>query len=354
MTDATEQFLSALEPHIEAVEAARAALPGDPMAGASLLRLAGVLERLADQHGYVAAGAAARTVLETGPLGMQAAADQLLNTLLEARVNPELRDQTVLVIDDDAALTRLLTAILAKPNRQLRVAGTASEMLETLRNRRVDLFVLDLSLPDLDGRGILIALRKNQVTSQVPVVVISASSEQRVEAECLALGATRFLGKPFDPAVMVATVDELLARAEPLPTAQPAAPPEQEQQRGPAEVLLVEHDPLTARIIRHRLIREGYTVRHFASGATAWAAAEALSPGIVLLDALSPGIDGIELVSRLRTLAGYQRTPILVLSEIGSEREVVRALGAGADDCMRKPFSPTELMARIERLLQRR
>jgi DNA-binding response OmpR family regulator len=119
-------------------------------------------------------------------------------------------------------------------------------------------------------------------------------------------------------------------------------------------VLLAEHDPLTAQIIRHRLTREGMVVRHFASGTAALAAAQNLEPGLVILDAMMPGIEGIELLVRLRVMARYQKIPILVLSDIGSEREVVRALGAGADDCIRKPFSPTELMARIERLLERR
>lgn len=356
MTHATDPFLAALDPHIEALESARSALASDPAAESSLRRLAVVLQRSAEQHGFAASSAAARAVLLARPDLLAAAADQLLYALLAARVNPHSREQTVLVIDDDAALTRLLETLLAKPNRQLRVAGTASEMLDILRDHRIDLFLLDLSLPDLDGRGILVALRRNPVTAQVPIVVISASTEKRVEAECLALGATRFIAKPFESKLMVDTVAELLARPLPAAVVEPSPPPEStpEPTLGPIEILLVEHDPLTARIIRHRLTREGYAVRHFASGTTAWAVAQSLTPGIVMVDALTPGIEGIELVARLRALPGYARTPILVLSDIGSEREVVRALGAGADDCIRKPLSPTELVARIERLLQRR
>ncbi len=351
---ATDPFISTLGPHIEALEAARAALASDPAAGPSLLRVAAVLERSGEQHGFSEASAAARAVLEAGPDRLGVAADHLLNALLGARLNPLAREQTVLVIDDDATLTRLLGAILAKPKRQIRVAGTATEMLEILRTRRVDLVVLDLSLPDLDGRGLLVALRKNPLTAALPIVVLSGSTERQIEAECRALGATRFMPKPFDPLVMVDAVTELLANPPPVALAEPSPPPETESVPGPIEVLLAEHDPLTARIIRHRLGREGYLVRHFASGSTAWSAARSLTPGVVVLDALTPGIDGIELVTRLRTLPGYRRTPILVLSDIGSERELVRALSAGADDCIRKPFSPTELVARIERLLQRR
>ena len=118
-------------------------------------------------------------------------------------------------------------------------------------------------------------------------------------------------------------------------------------------MLLAEHDPLVAQIIKHRLGREGLTIRHFASGTAALQAAKELRPDMVIVDAMTPGIDGIELLRQLRQLEPYRTIPILVLSDIGSEREVVRALEAGADDCIRKPFSPTELVARIDRLRRR-
>jgi DNA-binding response OmpR family regulator len=356
--DRTDPYIRTLGPHIDALEIARAALPTQPAACLTILRLAEMLERSSEQHGFLSILEAARVVRAAEPAALPEAADQLLNAMLAARVHPELRQQTVLVVDDDPALTRLMVAILDKPNRKVLVATTAAAILEALAIRRVDLVLLDVGLPDLDGRMVLASLRKNQLTATLPVVVISASSEDWVESECLALGAAAFVKKPFDPIALGERVTALLAAPRsdsaqpPAPAAGPApaptAPP------GPIEVLLAEHDPLTAQIIRHRLTREGMVVRHFASGTAALAAAQNLEPGLVILDAMMPGIEGIELLVRLRVMARYQKIPILVLSDIGSEREVVRALGAGADDCIRKPFSPTELMARIERLLERR
>ena len=356
--DRTDPYIRTLGPHINALEIARAALPTQPAACLTILRLAEMLERSSEQHGFLSILEAARVVRAAEPAVLPVAADQLLNAMLAARVHPELRQQTVLVVDDDPALTRLMVAILDKPNRKVLVATTAAAILEALASRRVDLVLLDVGLPDLDGRMVLASLRKNPLTATLPVVVISASSEDWVESECLALGAAAFVKKPFDPIALGERVTALLAgprsdSAQPLaPAAAPApAPP---GPHGPIEVLLAEHDPLTAQIIRHRLTREGMVVRHFASGTAALAAAQNLEPGLVILDAMMPGIEGIELLVRLRVMARYQKIPILVLSDIGSEREVVRALGAGADDCIRKPFSPTELMARIERLLERR
>jgi DNA-binding response OmpR family regulator len=356
----TDPYLLSLGPHIDALEIARAALRSEASAALTILRLAETIERGSEQHGFVTIHQAARAVRQADMDALGEATDALLYAMLGARVHPE-RQQAVLVVDDDPVLTRLLVAILGKPGRIVRVATTGVAILEELRSHRFDLVILDLGLPDLDGRMVLASLRKNPLTATLPVLVVSASSEEWVAAECLALGAIGYVSKPFDPMALAGKVTELLElpRAEPKRetapvAAAPAPAPAPAAPTGPVEVLLAEHDPLTAQIIRHRLTREGLVVRHFASGTAALQAAQNMIPGLVILDAMTPGIEGIELLGRLRALPRYAKIPILVLSDIGSEREVVRALGAGADDCIRKPFSPTELVARIERLLERR
>ena len=361
MTTPNADFEKTLGSYADALDAARTALKTDTTSGASIRRLATALERSAGQHGFPAISQAAKSVAEAPPSELATAAERLLMTLLKAVTDPDAREQAVLVVDDDVVLTRLLTKVLAHDHRSVLVAASGSEMLAVLKSRWVDLIILDVGLPDLDGREILSALRRNSLTAGLPVVVLTAATEAWIEAECRALGATAFLRKPIDPLALMATVGQELARArrrpkgEPVVTAAPvaaaAAVPSGEPRSG--EVLLAEHDPLVAQIIRHRLGREGLTIRHFSSGTAALQAAKHLAPALVIVDAMTPGIDGIELLRQLRQMEQYRSIPVLVLSDIGSEREVVRALEAGADDCIRKPFSPTELVARIDRLLRR-
>jgi DNA-binding response OmpR family regulator len=66
-----------------------------------------------------------------------------------------------------------------------------------------------------------------------------------------------------------------------------------------------------------------------------------------------PGMDGFEVLGRLRKDPRYSRTPIVMLTSLGQEADVVRGFGLGADDYILKPFSPTELTARVRRLLAR-
>ncbi len=360
-SEPAEEFRQSLGAYVDALEAARDSLTTDLDSAASVRRMAERLEAASGRHGFRTIQIAARAVQLSEGKEVAGAVDRLLYALLNAVSVDGVRDTTVLIVEDDAVFSRLLQKVLARNGRHLEIAERASDMLKVFRTRWVDLIVLDIGLPDMDGREVLTALRKNPVTEKVPILILSAHDEPWIEAECLALGADRFMAKPVDPMALDAVVTALLAppaAVRAAPNAPPAitvtvAPPAEPAEPAVREVLLAEHDPLTSQIIRHRLGREGYLVRHFTSGTAALQAAKSLTPVMVILDAMTPGIDGIELLHQLRQLAHYKTTPILVLSDIGSEREVVRALEAGADDCVRKPFSPTELVARVERLLKR-
>ncbi len=360
--EGAERYLETLATYVDALEAARTALAADGTSASSIRRLAATLEGSSGRFGFPAVQAAAEAVRVAAPPDFGAAVDRLLYALLNAVAVPNSRQRTVVILDDDAVLARLYQRVLEKVNRQVMVAQRAGEMLAIFRTQWVDLVILEIGLPDLDGREVLAALRKNPITAPIPVMVVTNDDAPWTESECQALGASRFLRKPVDPVELAAVVGDLLAPRQVAPptigpVATPVAPITPAAPAGPPaepEVLLAEHDPLTSQIIRHRLGREGIKVRHFTSGTAALQAARSLTPAAVILDAMTPGIDGIELLSRLRAMDHYRTIPILVLSDIGSEREVVRALEAGADDCIRKPFSPTELVARVERLLARK
>jgi PleD family two-component response regulator len=177
VTGPDEAFERTLGSYADALDAARNALRTDSSSEASIRRLAGALERSAGQHGFPAIAQAAKTVAEAPPSELAPAAERLLMSLLKAVTDPATREQAVLVVDDDVVLTRLLTKVLAHDHRSVLVAASGSEMLAILRTRWVDLIVLDVGLPDLDGREILSALRRNSLTANLPVVVLTAATE---------------------------------------------------------------------------------------------------------------------------------------------------------------------------------
>jgi DNA-binding response OmpR family regulator len=102
------------------------------------------------------------------------------------------------------------------------------------------------------------------------------------------------------------------------------------------------------------LQRQGYQVVHLSDGRAAIRHVEsaATPPDLVLLDVMLPYVDGFEIVRQIRARAEWTFVPVLMLTAKNTERDSVRALDAGANDFVIKPFQPNELLARVRRFLK--
>jgi DNA-binding response OmpR family regulator len=115
-------------------------------------------------------------------------------------------------------------------------------------------------------------------------------------------------------------------------------------------ILVVDDDAKIVRLVRMYLEREGYRVIEATDGRAALAAIEAQSPALVVLDLMLPEVDGMDVIRAVRRT---DRIPIIVLSARGMIGDRISGLAAGADDYLPKPFSPAELVLRVQRVLER-
>jgi DNA-binding response OmpR family regulator len=116
-------------------------------------------------------------------------------------------------------------------------------------------------------------------------------------------------------------------------------------------ILVVDDEPAIVTVVRERLEREGFTVRAVASGEEALAHMDADPADLVVLDVMLPGLDGFEVLRRLRG-AGHT-VPVIVLTARDEDVDKIVGLELGADDYLVKPFNPRELSARIRAVLRR-
>jgi DNA-binding response OmpR family regulator len=115
-------------------------------------------------------------------------------------------------------------------------------------------------------------------------------------------------------------------------------------------ILVVEDDPSVAEVVGRYLEREGFVVERASDGRQALGLAVASVPDLVVLDLSLPGVDGLEVLRRLRTLAPV---PVVILTARGEESDRVQGFELGADDYVVKPFSARELAARVRAVLRR-
>ena len=121
-----------------------------------------------------------------------------------------------------------------------------------------------------------------------------------------------------------------------------------------ARVLVADDDENLLAIVSYRLERSGYAVIPASDGEEAVRLALAERPDLAVLDVMMPKLDGYEVTRRLRQHEETRRMPVILLTARAQEADVARGFEAGADDYVRKPFSPQELRARVQAILGRR
>jgi DNA-binding response OmpR family regulator len=119
-------------------------------------------------------------------------------------------------------------------------------------------------------------------------------------------------------------------------------------------VLAADDDEDILALVAFRLERSGYTVVQARDGQEALELARSEKPDLAVLDVMMPKLDGFELTRRLRAEEATSRIPIILLTARAQDADVQTGFDAGADDYLRKPFSPQELRTRVQAILGRR
>ncbi len=120
------------------------------------------------------------------------------------------------------------------------------------------------------------------------------------------------------------------------------------------QILVVEDEETTASLIQYRLSNSGYEATVLRDGVQAMEFLKTTIPDLIILDLMMPRMSGREFLICLRKNSEHARIPVIILSARTLEKDVLDGLALGADDFMKKPFSPSELVARVKTQLARK
>jgi diguanylate cyclase (GGDEF)-like protein len=207
-------YRQGLAARISALETCRQSLTEQaPDAIATIRRIAHTLRGSGGTYGFPEITAAARAVEEAALPALAESTQALLSVLRKVAAGTESERIGILVVEDDVDMARALQLMLSAPGREIHLAGTAAEAEQILAEADISLVVLDLVLPDRDGRHLLMRLRDRPGTAALPVIVLSGKGRGSPETECFALGADAYFDKPVDLPTVAAAIAARLQRA---------------------------------------------------------------------------------------------------------------------------------------------
>ena len=129
------------------------------------------------------------------------------NAMTEKVIDPVFASFCILVVDDSRTLRRILIRELNSLGFQnILEAADGLEAVETVKSKAVDLMLLDMEMPELDGLGVLRTLKSDDVHKSLPIIVISGADQFEKTIQCIEIGAEDYLPKPFDPILLRARI----------------------------------------------------------------------------------------------------------------------------------------------------
>ncbi|MEW5797705.1 MAG: response regulator [Bacteroidota bacterium] len=123
--------------------------------------------------------------------------------------------EKILVVEDDRNIKELVIFKLKNSGFTVATAGNGLEALEFLKSNSVDLIITDVMMPLMSGKELIIALKQNPATKEIPTIMLTSRTLEKEVVEGLSLGAEDYIKKPFSPQELLARVKTVLARKKP-------------------------------------------------------------------------------------------------------------------------------------------
>lgn len=258
----------------------------------------------------------------------------------------------ILLVEDSPTQALMMQILLEDAGYEVVVHSRAVDALEAINERIPDLVIVDFILPGMRGDEFAQRMKNNNVTRQIPILMLTAQEGDAIQVKALDSGTDSFLSKSEDREILLMRIERMLSRSE----------SDEDAPRGSGKVfkrgrILAIDDSVTyLSYLESELAEDGYDLHTVTSGEEGIARLQSDMYDCVLVDLMMPGIDGMEVCRRIEEMRRRDFNPVAVLMLTGHEtkEELGRALGAGADDFVGKSSDITVLRGRIRALLRRK
>lgn len=266
--------------------------------------------------------------------------------------------KNILIIEDDIFLGDVLLEKFKKEGFGAYLSRDGVEGLQKIKELKPDLVLLDIILPNMNGYEILEAKQKDLEIKKIPVIIISNSGQPMEIDRALALGVKDyFIKAQFDPEEVMLKVRNFLKKPGKLDVDISGLEQGKKLSSGVLvgkKIMWVEDDSFLSEIIARKLSSEKCTLVHTKDAEGALSLVETEMPDVILLDILLPGMNGFELLEKLKSNPKLKNIPIILLSNLGQKSDIEKGKSLGADRFLIKAMlTLDEIIEQIQEVLEK-
>lgn len=255
----------------------------------------------------------------------------------------------ILLIEDDQMLANLLVQKLTLEGFGAYFARDGKSGLEAIKSIHPDMILLDLMLPEINGYQLMEILRKDSDPSiaNIPIIIISNSGQPVEIDKALQYGIKDYFVKSsFDPGQVVQKIKKHMTDVD---APQPLSPSTLQK----IKITIIEDDKFLRDLEAQKLAKEQIEVTTAMDGEQGIKLVEQVKPDILLLDILLPGIDGFEVLKRIRENPEIANTTVIMLSNFGQREDIQRATALGAVKFLIKAnYTLDEIVSEVEEVIK--
>ncbi|MDD2882585.1 MAG: hybrid sensor histidine kinase/response regulator [Rhodoferax sp.] len=276
----------------------------------------------------------------------------------------KLHELTYLVVDD-LELMRAVTInqLRSMGFEKIKSARNGAEALDMLRHAKFDAVLSDWNMPVMSGLELLKTIRADARLAKMPFLMITAEAERQRIEDVISAGVSGLLVKPYTAGSLKNRLDRMLtpqgrlppksASNTPLPgTADRADAGLTPGALPPSRILVVDDYPVSLKLLE-KLFADEYQVLTATDGPQALALCQGETlPDLVLMDVMMPGMDGFEVVRRLREVPATAQLPVIFVTGLSDDAARLKGMELGAVDFVSKTDNPKALRARVRNFIQ--
>jgi len=260
--------------------------------------------------------------------------------------------KTILVIDDDITIRKLISHHLNLNNYNVLQAENADEGYNVLFSNKINLVLCDVMLGEIDGFTFCKNVRNKEKYRHIPFVFVTAKNTLEDKSRALEVGGDDYITKPFEIEELVLKVKALLRRSEIDQTYGVRKNLEQSFQESTTRIVLVDDDESLSKLFQYNLNKEGFDCRITHNADDGYKLIKSFHPDIIISDIMMPKIDGFQFRRMLLNDSEFASIPFIFFTAKSGEQDILEGYNLEITDYVIKTAGPKVVVAKVAAIVK--